>query len=475
MSKIVEIEAMKNTKVFSPFVIALVFFTFNAFSFSTVNLAFAYKITRSIGFPWNGRLENGVPFPRMFSGYILRSKEHTYTTPELIGALLDAIQGVRRDFPDTCDLYIGDFSKPRGGPWYPKHRSHQNGRDVDLGMYAKGNRQLHSFIPMNRTNLDVSKTWCLIKNLLATGMVEKIFVDKSIQKLLYKYALSQGYDRQYLDRLFYNVRHRYSHAIIRHVRGHRDHMHVRFHAPWSELAGRHLRLSDKEMRVIALAQQNFLPKRVLVYVDDPTPLEDFSRQLGVSPKDLKRWNNLNNLDNVYPGMAIVFYRKNFEVDAMKVAMTLNTDLFNSPISSELALLHKNVVLGILPPKNSETVVVKRVVRWKIPKARLYRVRKGDTLYGIARRFGISVSMLMKDNKISPTKPIIKPGQILKIRKFHHRRSTAITRAKVYKIKPGDTLWHIARRFNTHVAKIMRLNGLRHNSILKPGMTLRIPQ
>ncbi len=453
----------------------LLLFTCNMLVFSTVNLAATFKVTRAIGYPWAGRLENGIPFPRVFDGYILRDKSHTYTTPELIGALLDTIQAVKQRFPNTCDLYIGDFSKPKGGPWYPKHRSHQNGRDVDLGMYARGNRQLHSFIPMNRSNLDVPKTWYLVKKLLATGMVEKIFVDRSIQRLLYRYALSEGYSCKYLDRLFYNVGHRYPGAVIQHVRGHRDHMHVRFRAPWSELAGRYRNLSDRELQVISLAQQNFLPRKVLVYVNDITPLEDFSRQLGVSVSDLKKWNNLKGITNLYPGMAITFYRRSFEVDAVKLAMSLNSELFNSRVYSELAMLHRDVVLDVLPPSHNETVFVKKNKSSRIIRSRLYRVRKGDTLYSIARRYGISVSMLMRDNGIHGRRPIIKPGQILKIRRVSFKTSTVRRKSTVYKIRPGDTLWHIARRFNTKVAEIARLNGLHKNAVIKPGMIIRIPR
>ncbi len=87
----------------------------------------ALAITASIGRPYQGKLKNGIPFPREFSGYQLRGEEVTYTTPELVGSLLDAIEGVRERYPDTCDLYLGDFSR-EGGGWLNRHRSHQNGR-----------------------------------------------------------------------------------------------------------------------------------------------------------------------------------------------------------------------------------------------------------------------------------------------------------------------------------------------------------
>ncbi len=134
-------------------------------------------LTASFGRPYQGYLENGVIFPNQFPGYHLRDESRSYTTPEVVGALLDAIEAVRTEFPDTCDLFIGDFSCANGGS-YTHHRSHQNGRDVDIGMYAKGNRPLNSLVPMNKDNLDAAKTWCLIENLIASQRVQYIFLDR---------------------------------------------------------------------------------------------------------------------------------------------------------------------------------------------------------------------------------------------------------------------------------------------------------
>ena len=71
-------------------------------------------LTASYGQPWHGYLVNGVRFPTMFPGYRLLFKNNTYTTPELAGDVLDAIQDVRAKFPGTCDLVIGDFSEKGG-------------------------------------------------------------------------------------------------------------------------------------------------------------------------------------------------------------------------------------------------------------------------------------------------------------------------------------------------------------------------
>ena len=99
-------------------------------------------------------------------------------------------------------------------------------------MYAKGNRPLDTFVPMNEEILDVPKTWCFIESLLRSQHVQYIFLDHRIQRLLHEYALSRGGDPSYLETLFGNDRG----SIMQHVRGHYDHMHVRFYTPWSTMA-----------------------------------------------------------------------------------------------------------------------------------------------------------------------------------------------------------------------------------------------
>ena len=222
----------------------------------------AFTITASIGRPYHGRLANGVPFPTQFQGYYLRDQERSYATPEAIGTVLDAIDAVRAKYPDTCDLFIGDFSRPGGGR-INMHRSHQNGRDVDLGMYAKDNRPLDTLVPMNEENLDVAKTWCLIDSMLRSQHVQYLFLDRRIQRLLHDYALSRGVDPNYLETLFGNN----PSSPIVHVRGHYDHMHVRFYTPWSTMAARAVEEDEQQQTVVETAQQAYLPKRVNYYVN----------------------------------------------------------------------------------------------------------------------------------------------------------------------------------------------------------------
>lgn len=91
----------------------------------------------------------------------------------------------------------------------------------------------------------------------------------------------------------------------------------------------------------------------------------------------------------------------------------------------------------------------------------YKVSKGDTLYSIARKYGISTNELISYNNLPST--ILSIGQILKI----PTESTS-----TYVVQKGDTLYSIARNFNTTVADIKSKNNLTSN-ILSIGQILNI--
>ena len=107
-----------------------------------------------------------------------------------------------------------------------------------------------------------------------------------------------------------------------------------------------------------------------------------------------------------------------------------------------------------------------------PSAGTYTVAKGDTLYSIAGKYGISVDELMTMNNL--TNNNISIGQQL----FIPTDSSNITPPiesdiTVYTVSPGDTLYSISRLYNTTVDDIISLNNL-DNYILTVGQTLKIP-
>jgi membrane-bound lytic murein transglycosylase D len=102
------------------------------------------------------------------------------------------------------------------------------------------------------------------------------------------------------------------------------------------------------------------------------------------------------------------------------------------------------------------------------RTRTYKVRKGDSLWHIARRFGVSTGQLAAWNGMR-SDDVLRPGKVLKVA----GDSSAPTRtAKVYRVRTGDSLWTIARKLGVTVNQLCAWNGLQRNTVLKPGMNLK---
>jgi penicillin-insensitive murein endopeptidase len=187
----------------------------------------------SIGVPNRGLLINGVEFPE---GPLWKRADpkNSWGTRESVEFVEFAIRAVNEQFPDSPPLYVGDFSAKRGGRLRP-HKSHQSGRDVDLGYYYVGEqvwyRRAHA------GNLDRARTWALLKALISRTPVEYVFMDARIQPLLKEYAEAQGEDPEWLSRVFGGSS-KEGDPIVRHRAGHATHLHVRFENPTAELTAR---------------------------------------------------------------------------------------------------------------------------------------------------------------------------------------------------------------------------------------------
>lgn len=105
--------------------------------------------------------------------------------------------------------------------------------------------------------------------------------------------------------------------------------------------------------------------------------------------------------------------------------------------------------------------------------REYRVRRGDTLSGIARTMGIPLAQLRAANALSGD--LINIGQRLQIPSSAVNTvasATAPLDKIAYKVRKGDTLWRISRRYNTSVNQIKSQNGLTSN-LLRINQVLQI--
>ena len=99
----------------------------------------------------------------------------------------------------------------------------------------------------------------------------------------------------------------------------------------------------------------------------------------------------------------------------------------------------------------------------------YIVEKGDTLYGISNQFGVSVTELAELNNIKGSS--LQIGKVLNIPKNNGSNPNNMF---MYTVKRGDTLYSIAKKYNTTAKKIIDLNYLKSPN-LSIGQVLRIPE
>lgn len=91
----------------------------------------------------------------------------------------------------------------------------------------------------------------------------------------------------------------------------------------------------------------------------------------------------------------------------------------------------------------------------------YVVQPGDSLWAIARRFNTTMEEIIELNNL-PDRPL-RVGERL-----------ILPAQAVYKVQPGDTLWEIAKRFGTTVKELVELNGIQNPSLIRAGAELRLP-
>ena len=98
----------------------------------------------------------------------------------------------------------------------------------------------------------------------------------------------------------------------------------------------------------------------------------------------------------------------------------------------------------------------------------YIVQRGDTLFSISRKFNIPVNDIKVQNNL--TNDILSVGQVLSI----PTGSSSVNDIVIYTVKPGDSLYALAREYNTTIEDIKQLNNLT-SDILRVNQELQIKQ
>ena len=102
---------------------------------------------------------------------------------------------------------------------------------------------------------------------------------------------------------------------------------------------------------------------------------------------------------------------------------------------------------------------------------MYKVVKGDSLYSIAKKYGTSVEEIKKLNYLTSNNLVI--GQVLRIPEMYTKPEDMVVPSYVnYKVVKGDTLYSIAKKFGVSVDSIINDNSLKSNN-LSIGQNLKI--
>lgn len=196
--------------------------------------------SRSIGYPFDGRLEHGVllretPFVRYTPEYARDGR--FYGTWELVQLLHRAAHRVATRVPGAR-LSVGELSK-QGGGRVPGHHSHQNGRDVDIAFYmtdaagrpfepwafAEFDRHGQGRGPNTMLRFDDARNWELVQRLVTDGdaRIQYIFVSNALKERL----LREGERRKTSPSIMNRVRRTLMQPPTGHPHG--NHFHVRIY------------------------------------------------------------------------------------------------------------------------------------------------------------------------------------------------------------------------------------------------------
>lgn len=169
-----------------------------------------WRDSRAIGSPSAGRLVRGVRLPaeaaRFFTWDPLLHRRpnrawRRHGTDTLVRIVLRVVRAYARAHPRAARVGVGDFSRPRGGPFGPRHVSHQNGLDVDV-YYPRLDR--HERPPKRPRQVDRRLAQDLVDRFVRAG-AERVFVGP-------------------------NVRLRGPRDVVQVLPGHDNHLHVRIAA-----------------------------------------------------------------------------------------------------------------------------------------------------------------------------------------------------------------------------------------------------
>lgn len=199
---------------------------------------------------------------------------------------------------------------------------------------------------------------------------------------------------------------------------------------------------------------------------------------GVSVQQLVTTNKLSNANLIRVGQLITIPTTNYTVKAgdtltqiAKAHKVTTQQLVTLNHLTNPNLLKIGQVIKI--PATTTTSTPTPTTPKPAPVALTYTIKKGDTLYSIAKKYGVTVQDIVTTNTLANAN-VIKIGQVIKIPGKPAAAPAQPTTVK-YTVKSGDTVYSIAKKYSTTVQKIASANKLNKDYLIKVGQVLTIPK
>ena len=181
----------------------------------------------------------------------------------------------------------------------------------------------------------------------------------------------------------------------------------------------------------------------------------------VSMNDLRLWNGLSDSPVVKAGLALKVWVAPQKVPPHTLLASQEEIAFTTSFG------------------HFESMKRHRPAALKVVK---HRIRRGDTLWGISRRYKTPVSVIKAENGVR-NRMRLRVGRSIRVPvlgtppakgKTARRPAKPTGGGSRYIVRAGDSLWKLSKRFRTSVRQLRRLNGMSKRARLKIGQTIKIP-
>ena len=198
-------------------------------------------------------------------------------------------------------------------------------------------------------------------------------------------------------------------------------------------------------------------------------LYSIANKLGTTVSELKKENNLTS-NTLQIGEVLRIPTKEIYEGEENIYIVKKGDTLYS-----IAAANNTTVDELKKANNLTSNILSTGQLLKIPSALLpestYIVKKGDSLYSIANKYNTTIDELKRINNL--TSNILSIGQVLKLPSDKVSDIEKEENTISYTVQKGDSLYSIARKYSTTIDKIKDLNNLTTN-LLSIGQVLLIP-